>query len=198
MILCDVNVLLGAMVERSPHHAVCRGELERLRSRPREMAISELILAAVVRIGSNPRVFQPTPTPAEVFGFVEALTSQAEVRRVEPGPRHWFIFRSLVLETGIHGSDTTDAYLAALAMEHGCEWWTTDGGFSRFPGSAGATSLRARPNEAPAHSSSPPREYTASWGPRLFSTWRMRPAAAMRRSAVATVRDWAGRRRRLP
>lgn len=67
MILCDVNVLLGAMVERSPHHAVCRGELERLRSRPRDMALSELILAAVVRIGSNPRVFRPTPTPEEVF-----------------------------------------------------------------------------------------------------------------------------------
>jgi toxin-antitoxin system PIN domain toxin len=98
------------------------------------MALSELILAAVVRIGSNPRVFRPTPTPNEVFLYVEALTSQAEVRRIEPGPRHWVIFRSLVLETGICGSDTTDAYLAALAMEHDCEWWTTDGDFSRFPG----------------------------------------------------------------
>jgi toxin-antitoxin system PIN domain toxin len=134
VILCDVNVLLAAMIERSPHHRICRRELERLRSRPREMALSELILAAVVRIGSNPRVYQPTPTPEEVFCYVEALTSQAEVRRVEPGPRHWTIFRSFVLEAGIRGSDTTDAYLAALAMEHGCEWWTTDGGFSRFPG----------------------------------------------------------------
>ncbi len=134
MILCDVNVLLGALVERSPHHAVCRGELERLRSRPRDMAISELILAAVVRIGSNPRVFQPTPTPKEMFRYVDALASQAEVRRIEPGPRHWKIFQDLVLGTGICGADTTDAYLAALAMEHGCEWWTTDRGFSRFPG----------------------------------------------------------------
>ena len=134
MILCDVNVLLAALVERSPHHAVCRGELDRLRSRPRDMAISELILAAVVRIGSNPRVFQPTPTPKEMFRYVDVLASQAEVRRIEPGPRHWKIFQDLVLGTGICGSDTTDAYLAALAMEHGCQWWTTDRGFSRFPG----------------------------------------------------------------
>lgn len=134
MILCDVNVLLGALIEQSPYHSICRGELERLRSRPREMAVSELILAAVVRIGSNPRIFQPTPTPEDMFRYVEALTSQVEVRRIEPGPRHWTIFRDLVLGTGIRGSDTTDAYLAALAMEHGCEWWTTDGGFSRFPG----------------------------------------------------------------
>lgn len=133
MILCDVNVLLGALIERTPHHAICRNELERLRTHPQDMALSELILAAVVRIGTNPRVFRPTPTPDEVFRFVEALTSQANVRLIEPGPRHWTIFRDLVLETGIRGSDTTDAYLAALAMEHGCEWWTTDGGFSRFP-----------------------------------------------------------------
>jgi uncharacterized protein len=107
---------------------------------PRELAFSELILAAVVRIGSNPRVFQPTPTPEEVFRFVEALTSGPEVRRIEPGPRHWAIFRSLVLEIGLRGSDTTDAYLAALAMEHGCEWWTTDGDSRAFPGFDGATS----------------------------------------------------------
>jgi hypothetical protein len=48
----------GPWSNDSPHHAVCRGKLERLRSRPREMALSELILAAVVRIGSNPRVFR--------------------------------------------------------------------------------------------------------------------------------------------
>lgn len=121
------------MVQRAPHHAVCRDELERLRTRPRDMALSELILAAVLRIGTNSRVFRPTPTPTEVFRFIEALTSQAEVRRIEPGHRHWTIFQDLVLETGIRGSDTTDAYLAALAIEHSCEWWTTDGGFSRFP-----------------------------------------------------------------
>lgn len=45
----------------------------------------------------------------------------------------WTIFQNLVTSVGIRGSDTTDAYLAALAMEHDCEWWTTDRGFRRFP-----------------------------------------------------------------
>jgi hypothetical protein len=134
VILCDVGVLLQAMVERSPHHALCRRELERLRATPREMGLSELVLAAVVRIGTNPRVFQPCPTAHEVFAFVDALRSPVEVRQISPGPRHWTIFRDLVLGSGIRGSDTTDAYLAALALEHGCEWWTTDQGFARFPG----------------------------------------------------------------
>ena len=134
MILCDVGVLLHAMIQRSSHHELCRQELERLRSNPHEMAVSELVLAAVVRIGSNPRVFQPCPSTEEVFAFVDALRAPSEVRRISPGPRHWTIFRDLVLSTGIRGSDTTDAYLAALALEHGCEWWTTDQDFARFPG----------------------------------------------------------------
>lgn len=134
MILCDVGVLLNAMVEQAPHHKVCRQELDRLRSTPREMALSELILAAVVRIGSNPRVFEPCPTPAEVFAFVDALAASLEARRISPGPRHWTVFRDLVLASGVLGADTTDAYFAALAIEQDCEWWTTDRGFARFPG----------------------------------------------------------------
>lgn len=134
MIVCDVGVLLHAMVRKAAHHEVCRRELDRLRSNPREMAVSELVLAAVLRIGTNPRVFEPCPEAEEVFEFVEALRSPAGVRRISPGPRHWTIFEDLVLTTGIRGPDTTDAYLAALALEHGCEWWTTDAGFDRFPG----------------------------------------------------------------
>lgn len=134
MILCDVGVLLHAMVEKAAHHEICRSELERLRSNPRELALSELILAAVVRIGTNPRVFDPCPTVDEVFAFVDALRAPSGVRHIAPGPHHWTIFKDLILAAGIRGSDTTDAYLAALALEHGCEWWTTDEGFSRFPG----------------------------------------------------------------
>jgi hypothetical protein len=53
---------------------------------------------------------------------------------VSPGSRHWRIFEDLVVQSSIRGGDTTDAYLAALALEHGCQWWTTDAGFKRFPG----------------------------------------------------------------
>ena len=134
MILCDVNVLLHAMVEQSPHHSICRRELESLRSGGHTVALSSLILAAVVRVATNPRVFYPTPSPREVFGFVDALRAQPEAQLIEPGRRHWSIFEDLVLTGDIRGADTTDAYLAALALEHGCEWWTTDRGFARFPG----------------------------------------------------------------
>jgi uncharacterized protein len=133
MILCDVNVLLYAMVAATPHHELCRRELNRLRRGREQIAVSELVAAAVVRIATHTKVFRPAVAPAEAFAFVDAWSSHPRAVRVEPRERHWSIFRDLVLAAGFRGSDTTDAYLAALAIEHGCEWWTTDSGFGRFP-----------------------------------------------------------------
>ena len=133
MILCDVGVLLAAMMEHSPHHQACFAPVERLRMRGSPHAVSELILAAVVRIATNPKVFKPPAKAAEGFAFVDLLRADPSAITVAPGARHWGIFRGLVEDHGLRGPDTTDAYLAALAIEHGCEWWTIDRGFSRFP-----------------------------------------------------------------
>lgn len=108
--------------------------MERARRNPAEFAVSELVLAAVLRIGTNPRVYAPTPSPGDVFAFLDSLRLHPGVHRVEPGSRHWSIFQDLVTTAAIRGADTTDAYFAALAIESGCEWWTTDRGFERFPG----------------------------------------------------------------
>lgn len=50
------------------------------------------------------------------------------------GPRHWGIFRALCADAGAKGNLVPDAYLAAMAIESGCEWVTTDRDFSRFSG----------------------------------------------------------------
>jgi toxin-antitoxin system PIN domain toxin len=132
LILCDVSVLLQALVRSASHHEICRRAVESLRGRPAQMACSELILAAVVRIATNPKLFRPAAAPADVFAYVDTLRDDPDAVLIAPGQRHWRIYRDLVLRAGIRGPDTTDAYLAALAIEHGCEWWTTDAGFGRF------------------------------------------------------------------
>ncbi|HYN61382.1 MAG TPA: PIN domain-containing protein, partial [Rubrivivax sp.] len=53
---------------------------------------------------------------------------------VARGRRHWAIFRELCVEGGAKGNLVPDAYLAAVAIEAGCEWVTTDSDFSRFKG----------------------------------------------------------------
>lgn len=134
MVLWDVNLLLYAAIPSCPHHRRCRSLLRVLVDGTEHFALSELVLSAVVRVATNPRVFDPPASPPEAFAFCRSLLSHPLAVRVAPGPRHWQIFEDLVSSTGIRGSDTTDAYLAALVMEHGCTWWSSDAGFARFPG----------------------------------------------------------------
>jgi toxin-antitoxin system PIN domain toxin len=134
MILCDVGVLVSAGMRDSPHHRVCREAVESLLAGSEGYAVSDLVLAAVVRISTNPKVWKTPATPASAFAFVKAVRGHRRATMIAPGSRHWRIFEDLVSSLAIRGSDTTDAYLAALAQEHGCEWWTTDKGFGRFSG----------------------------------------------------------------
>lgn len=134
MVLCDVNVVLSAGMPDSPHHRVCRERIEELLAAGVSFASSDLVLAAVVRVATNPKVWKRPASVARAFAFVGSLREHADAVSIAPGPRHWRIFQTLVTNSGIRGPDTTDAYLAALAMEHGCEWWTADADFARFTG----------------------------------------------------------------
>jgi hypothetical protein len=66
--------------------------------------------------------------------FVAALRAQPNCVIVAPGPRHWDIFTRLCAGAGVKGNLVPDAYLAALALEWGSEWVTTDLDYSRFRG----------------------------------------------------------------
>jgi toxin-antitoxin system PIN domain toxin len=68
------------------------------------------------------------------LAFVETLRGQPNCVLVSPGPRHWEIFRELCERAGAKGNLVADAYHAATAIEHGCEWITTDRDYARFPG----------------------------------------------------------------
>jgi len=96
--------------------------------------IAELVLSGFLRIVTHPRVFtQPTP-PAQAIAFCETLRSQPNATVLSPGPRHWQIFTGLCAESGARGNLVPDAYLAALAIETGSEWITTDRDYRRFRG----------------------------------------------------------------
>jgi toxin-antitoxin system PIN domain toxin len=66
--------------------------------------------------------------------FVRAIRDAPNAVAIEPGPRHWDLFERLCVQGGAKGNLVADAYLAALAIESGCEWITTDRDFARFPG----------------------------------------------------------------
>ena len=134
MILPDVNVLVYAFRKDVPQHAVCRLWLNDVVTGDARFGVSPLALAAVVRITTNTRTYKTSSSFDDAFGFCEDILGQPHCQIVEPGERHWDIFKRLCVETNTRGPRVTDAWYAALAIEWGCEWITLDRDFARFPG----------------------------------------------------------------
>jgi uncharacterized protein len=134
VILPDVNVLIYAFRSDLPEHRLCHSWLAGVVAGDARFGVSPLALSALVRVTTNPRAFR-TPSPiAEAFGFCDYLRDQPHCEIVEPGERHWDIFKRLCVETDTRGSRVSDTWYAALAIERGCEWITFDRDFARFPG----------------------------------------------------------------
>jgi uncharacterized protein len=134
MQLADASVLVHAFRTAAPRHAEYRAWLEELINGDRRYATSELVLSSVVRILTNSAVLDDPEEVETAFAYAEFLRTQPLCVVVAPGPRHWEIFRLLCRDGAIQGGRTSDAYLAALAIEHGCEFVTADRHFARFPG----------------------------------------------------------------
>lgn len=134
MILCDVNVLVYAFRSDAPRHQEWRDWLEDLVLSDRAFGLSDVVAQGFLRVVTHQRVFKPPSTPDHALDFVQVLRLQPNCVRVAPGDRHWDLFTRLVRATGARGNDVPDAWLAALAIEHGCEWITADQGFGRFDG----------------------------------------------------------------
>ena len=134
MLLVDVNILVYAHREDAVRHTDYRAWLEALLGGETSFGMADLVLSGFVRIVTHPRVFDP-PTPIEeALGFAETVRESPNRVDVRPGPRHWEIFARLCRDTGAKGNLVPDAYLAALAIESGSEWITTDGDYARFSG----------------------------------------------------------------
>jgi len=133
MLLPDVNVLIYAFRSDSIKHRACKAWLDHIVAGDAQFGLSPLVLSGVARITTNPRIFKEPCELADVFGFCDDLLSQPHCEVVEPGERHWAIFERLCVATDTRGPRVSDAWFAALAIEHGCTWVTFDRDYARFP-----------------------------------------------------------------
>ena len=134
MILPDVNVLLYAFRTDSVRHAEYHRWLQDLVNGEAAYAMAPQVLAWVARITTHPRIYARPSTLVEALSFAEALLQPNHCQVVHPGPRHWDIFTNLCRRSRVTGNLVQDAWFAALAIESGCEWITTDHDYARFPG----------------------------------------------------------------
>ena len=134
MLVPDVNVFVNAVIEPSIHHRPSAEWLRRVGTGRESVAISDFVMSSVVRVTTGVRMEKSRRTAAEAFAFCEADYKMPTAARIAEGPRHWSLFREIVLASGISGPDVTDAYLAAFALENDATFVTFDRGFRRFPG----------------------------------------------------------------
>ena len=134
MILPDVNVLLYAFRRDAAQHDTCRAWLEAVVNGEAASGLSPQVLASVVRIATRRRSYVHPSTTAETLAFCEAMLQPPQCAVVQPGPRHWGIFTDLCRKSRATGTLVQDAWLAALAIESGCAWVTTDRAYARLPG----------------------------------------------------------------
>ncbi len=134
MILPDVNVLIYAFRADSKDHTRYKDWLEDAVNGPSAYGMSPQVLASVVRICSHPKIFAEPSDIDELLDYCSALIDQPNAMLVVPGGRHWPLFGKLCLDAKASGNLVQDAWNAALAIEAGCEWITTDRDYARFRG----------------------------------------------------------------
>lgn len=135
MLMPDVNVLIYAhRTESSRDHDKYASWLQEIATGEEPFALSTLVLVGFARIVTNPRAFKPATSLETTLAFVDELTSRPNARVVSPGPNHLRLWQNLCMVSGVTGPLIADAQHAAVAIEHGCTFVTTDADFSRFPG----------------------------------------------------------------
>lgn len=132
MKIVDANVLLYAVNADSAHHDSAQRWLLKSLSGNEAIGFAWVSLLAFVRVSTNPRIFA-SPLPISVaFDLVDSWLVQPPSTVPAPTARHAALLRGLLEQTGAAGNLTTDAHLAALAIEHSADVVTFDRDFARF------------------------------------------------------------------
>jgi toxin-antitoxin system PIN domain toxin len=134
MILVDANLLLYAVNRDLPQHAQARAWLESVLSGPERVGLPWVVVLAFLRITTSLRIFERPLSIEQASAYVDAWLSLPIVRPVVPGQGHWPIVRNLLETSGTGGNLTTDAHIAALALEQGYTIYSADNDFKRFAG----------------------------------------------------------------
>jgi hypothetical protein len=132
MKLVDLNLLLYAVNRDSARHQRAKAWLERVLGGEESIALPWVVLLGFLRLATSPHIFTRPISVDQAMAVVDGWLDQPPVVALNPGEEHWRIMRDLLGDAGSAGNLTTDAHLAALAIENGAELCSTDGDFARF------------------------------------------------------------------
>ena len=132
MYVVDTNVLIYGVNTTAQQHVAARRWLTTALNGGETVGFPWVAVLGFIRLTTNPRIM-PRPLPvADAFRVVEAWTSPPNAIHLEPGPRHLSVLRDLLMTAGTGGNLTTDAHIAALALESRCPVVSFDRGLARY------------------------------------------------------------------
>jgi len=134
VILPDVNLLVYAYNTADPRHDQARGWWEEVVNASVPVGLPWVTAAGFIRLMTHPRLLERPLTPPEATRRVRAWLDAPSVTVIQPGRRFAELFLGFLDTVGTAGNLTTDAQLAALAVEHQAELHSNDTDFARFPG----------------------------------------------------------------
>ena len=132
MILVDANILIYAIDQDSPHHERARRWLEETLSGDTWVGLPWIVILAFIRVTTRSGIVRNPLLPEQALAFVDSWLRQPHVTAVGPGEHHWRILSNLLRANGTAGNLTSDAHVAALALEHGGAVVSADSDFRRF------------------------------------------------------------------
>ncbi len=130
----DVNVLVYSRDTTSVHYAEARAWIGDALSKTEAVGFALVAVLGFVRVITNPRVFEAPLAPSDALDQVDEWLMQPPATIAHPGRRHLALWRELIEASGTAGNLTTDAHLAALAIERGATLASFDGDLHRFAG----------------------------------------------------------------
>ena len=134
MIIPDVNLLIFAYNRDAQHHQSAKEWLQDLMRSGKPVGLPWVVISGFIRISTHPKLLKEPVTVEEAIGITRSWLASDNVRIIEPGSRFRDLFFVGIEKLGTAGNLTTDAYLAALAIEYQAELHSCDTDFHRFPG----------------------------------------------------------------
>jgi toxin-antitoxin system PIN domain toxin len=132
MLVPDINLLLYATNRDAPLHDSAVEWWEGSLGGREPVGLAWLVVLGFIRIATNARIFPKPLSAVQALAVVDDWFRAPAVRPLEPTDRHWSIFQELIGTVGSAGNLTSDAHLAALAIEHGALLCSSDRDFGRF------------------------------------------------------------------
>jgi toxin-antitoxin system PIN domain toxin len=134
VIIPDINLLIYAHNQADPQHTIAKDWWESGINGSEPIGLPWIVMGGFIRLMTHPRVLENPMPITDATACVRRWLDQASVIVLEPGKNFPIIFFNFLENLGSAGNLTTDAHIAALAVEKQAEVHSCDTDFARFDG----------------------------------------------------------------